>query len=79
MTPAEVSVAAVGGVGQHDALFHTILDGGLDLGERDLRLGLELHLLGNVRLFSTLRVVRPGFGQIEPIGDWQTRMMIGDR
>ena len=32
-----------------------------------------------MRLLSTLGVVRPDFGEIEPIGDRQTRMMIGDR
>ena len=76
---AESPVAAVAGVGQHDAPGHTILYGGLDLGERDLRLGPELHVLGNMRLFSTLGVLRPVLGQIKPIGDRQAHMMIGDR
>src|SRR6516164_1253806 len=68
---AESPVAAVAGVGQHDAPGHTVLYGGLDLGERDLRLGPELHVLGNMRLFSTLGVLRPVLGQIKPIGDRQ--------
>ena len=58
---AEGPVASVSHVGQHDAPGHTILDGGLDLGERDLRLGPKLHVLGNVRRFSTLRRRSPSF------------------
>ena len=58
---AERPVASVSHVGQHDAPGHTILGGGLDLGERDLRLGPKLHVLGNVRRFSTLRRRSPSF------------------
>ena len=69
---AEGPVAAVGGVGQHDAPGHAVLHRGLDLGKRDLRLGPELHLLGNTRFFSSFGVLRPVFGQIKPISDGQT-------
>ena len=43
---AEGPVAAVAGVGQHGAPGHAVLQGGLDLGERNLRLGPEFDVLG---------------------------------
>jgi hypothetical protein len=81
---AERAVAAVAGVGQHDASGHAGLHRGFDLRKRYLRLGLELHILGNMRFFTALGVPCPSLGEIEPIGDPrvkpedQAHMMIGD-
>ena len=47
--------------------------------ERDLRLGLEFHLLGNPGLASAPTVGRPVLRQIKLIGHRQAGMMIGQR
>ena len=50
-----------------------------DLLKRDLRLGLEDHLLGNAGLAAAPGVPRPGLGRIKPIGDRQARGLARNR
>jgi hypothetical protein len=50
---------------------HTRRAGFAHLLERDLRLGLELDFLGNMRLLAEGCVLRPCLRQIQPIGDGQ--------
>ena len=76
---AERAVGTVGRIGQHDAARDAGRERGLDLGERDLGFGLELHRVGNMNLAPSRRVVGPFLGQIQTIGDRQARRMIGDR
>ena len=47
--------------------------------ERDLRLGLEHDLLRNPRLALACAVARPFLRRIQPVGDRQARMAIGQR
>src|SRR5260370_673747 len=50
-----------------------------DLLQRNLRLGLEPDRARNTRLFAASPVVSPFPRQIQPIGDRQAGMMVGDR
>jgi hypothetical protein len=47
--------------------------------QRNLRLGLEPDRGRNVRLFAAGYVIAPRARQIEPIGNRQAGMMVGDR
>ena len=65
------------GVGQNDAARHARHERGPDLSQRDLRLGPELHVVGDVSLRAPRRVVGPFLGQIQPIRD--PRVKPGDQ
>jgi hypothetical protein len=75
----EVHVGAVAGIGQHHPRCHTLRQGGADLRQRELRLGLEHHLVRHPGLAPPLRVVRPALGQVEPIRDRQAGPLVGER
>src|SRR5205807_8467135 len=63
------SVPAVGRIHQRDAAWQIALAGPADLLQRDLRFGLELDLLRHARLLPPGTILRPGFRQVQPIGD----------
>ncbi len=75
----ERAVNAVAGVGQQ----HPGRDAGFkrspDLIERDLRLGLENHVVRDTGLLAPRFVRRPILRQIQTIGDRQARRVTGDR
>jgi len=75
----EVHVGAVAGIGQHHPWRHALGERGTDLRQRDLRLGGEDDLARHAGLGAPLRVVRPGLGQVEPIGDRQAGQRQADR
>jgi len=74
----EAHVGAITGVGQHHPRCHALGECGADLLERDLRLGLERHLIRHAGLAPPFRVVGPALGQVEPIGDRQTGLLVGE-
>ena len=76
---AQIAVVAIAGVQQHYAARQAGRIGPAQLIERDLRLGLEHDLLRNPRLALACAVARPFLRQIQPVGDRQARMAIGQR
>jgi hypothetical protein len=76
---AQLAVGTVARIEQHDAERHARRAGRTDLLERDLGLGFKLDRRGNMRLLATRRGLGPVPRQIQPIGDRQAGMMIGDR
>ena len=72
-------VVAIAGIEQRYAARQACLLRPAQLLKRDLRLGLEFHLLGNPCLVPARAVLRPISRQIKLIGHRQARMMIGQR
>ena len=72
-------VGAVARIHQHDTARHARRERRTHLRERDLRLGLERDLRGNMRPVAAPGIVGPCLRQIQPIGDRQAAVTIGDR
>ena len=75
---SERRIDPITGVGQNDAIRHTVSLRGADLIERDLRFGLENDVRGNASLAATPWILGPIFRQIKPKGDRQNCVIIGD-
>src|SRR6516225_8414921 len=76
---AQLGVGTVARIVQHDTARYAGRAGSAELIERNLRLGLEFDLLGNTRLLAALGILGPFLRQIQPIGDRQAGMFIGNR
>ena len=76
---AQRRVDAVAGIHQHHATRQSGLAGPADLVERDLRLGLELDLLGHTGLGPARSIVDPLLRQVEPMRHRQARVIVDQR
>ena len=76
---AQRDVRTVTRIQQHNPARNIRLHRRTKLLKRDLRLGLECDLRGNMRFLAAGRVFGPFLRQIKPVGDRQAGMMIGDR
>src|SRR6516164_9762589 len=76
---AQLGVGTVARIVQHDTARYAGRTSSAQLVERNLRLGLEFDLLGNTRLLAALDILGPFLRQIQPIGDRQAGMFIGNR
>ena len=76
---SERRVDPITGVRQHDALRHAFGACSLDLVKGDLRFGLEHDVRGHAGLCPANPVGRPILGKIEPKGDRQACVLVGDR
>jgi hypothetical protein len=70
---AKLGVDAVGGVGQYNPAGHLRRYCYANLIQGDLRFGLKLNLFGHFCFFSSRGIRGPVLGQIETIGNRQTR------
>ena len=68
---AKLAVDPIAGVGHDHTRGNTFLDRSANLLQRDLGLGLKLHLLRNSRLSSGLALPGPSLRQVESPGDGQ--------
>ncbi len=64
---------------QHDLGFDPGREGGTELVECDLRLGLEDDIVRHARLGAPVRVISPLMRQIQAIGDRQAGVIVGSR
>jgi hypothetical protein len=66
-------------VGQDDSRRDAGRQSSADLPKHDLWFGLEPDGLGDPSLAASFGIFRPGFRQIQSIGNRQARMCVGDR
>ncbi len=77
---AEVGAAAEPSIGQHAGKAHTRRTHPVDLGQRDLRLGLRrARRLRHPGLVAALRILGPGGGQEQPQPDRQRHLAARQR
>ena len=76
---AKLGVDAIPGVGQHGRGRKAGLQRRVDLGERDLWLGLEGNRVRHASASATDRVVGPGLRQIQPTRNRQAGMVVSER
>src|SRR5712691_11925760 len=68
---AQIAVVAIAGIHQHDPLGKPLLPGLLDLLQRDLVLGLERDVLGDLAAAAALGILDPLVRHVKAVGHRQ--------